>query len=487
MSDDLPMGWVETELEKIFEFNPRHSSSIDKSIDVSFVPMPSVCEHNGIILPHNTKKLEEVWKGYTHFQNNDVIFAKITPCMENGKIALASNLHNDIACGSTEFHVLRSLGAVLPLYVWYFLRQRSFLRDAEQRMTGAVGQRRVPVNFLKETNLAIPPINEQRRIVDKLDRIGDRNRTARNELNHIPKLIARYKQAVLAAAFRGDLTADWREKNINLKSASELLEKVREEQIKHLSPKNKISTTNGYFDNSVETDFLPDSWRFCQIGDIGIVCNGSTPSRKMPEYWNGNINWVSSGEVRNNIITTTKEGITQEGFDNSSVRMLPSGTILLAMIGEGKTRGQTAILKTKATINQNIAAVIIDHGLVSSEYLWYWFQSQYQTTREAGNGSGPQALNCQRVRELSFIFCPLEEQKEIVRRVEKMFEKIDMMEQEYQKAAKLCDRLEQATLAKAFRGELLPQDPDDEPASVLLEQVKREKQVQPKGKSVKSK
>ncbi len=182
--------------------------------------MPSVCEHNGIILPHSTKKLEEVWKGYTHFQNDDVIFAKITPCMENGKIALASNLHNDIACGSTEFHVLRSLGAVLPLYVWYFLRQRSFLRDAEQRMTGAVGQRRVPVNFLKETNLAIPPLNEQRRIVDKLDRIGDRQRSARNELNHIPKLIARYKQAVLAAAFRGDLTADWRDENNQLPEVS---------------------------------------------------------------------------------------------------------------------------------------------------------------------------------------------------------------------------------------------------------------------------
>ncbi|MFN9860428.1 MAG: restriction endonuclease subunit S, partial [Pseudanabaena sp.] len=90
------------------------------------------------------------------------------------------------------------------------MRQKSFLRDAEQRMTGAVGQRRVPVNFLKETNLAIPPLNEQRRIVDKLDRIGDRQRSARNELNHIPKLIARYKQSVLAAACSGKLTEDWR-------------------------------------------------------------------------------------------------------------------------------------------------------------------------------------------------------------------------------------------------------------------------------------
>ncbi|MFN5967193.1 MAG: restriction endonuclease subunit S, partial [Pseudanabaena sp.] len=108
---------------------------------------------------------------------------------------------------------MRSIGVVLPLYIWYFLRQKSFLRDAEQRMTGAVGQRRVPVNFLKETNLAIPPLSEQRRIVDKLDRIGDRQRSARNELSHIPKLSARYKQAVLAAACSGKLTEDFRLSN----------------------------------------------------------------------------------------------------------------------------------------------------------------------------------------------------------------------------------------------------------------------------------
>ena len=101
-------------VERLCDFNPRHDSSTERSISVSFVPMPVVCEQDGIINSHGTRPLEEVWKGYTHFQNDDVIFAKITPCMENGKIAVAGELHNGIACGSTEFHVLRSLGGVLP-------------------------------------------------------------------------------------------------------------------------------------------------------------------------------------------------------------------------------------------------------------------------------------------------------------------------------------------------------------------------------------
>jgi type I restriction enzyme S subunit len=434
MSDDLPMGWVETELGEIFEFNPRHSSSIDRSINVSFVPMPSVCEHNGIILPHSTKKLEEVWKGYTHFQNDDVIFAKITPCMENGKIALASNLHNDIACGSTEFHVLRSLGVVLPLYVWYFLRQRSFLRDAEQRMTGAVGQRRVPVNFLKETNLAIPPLNEQRRIVDKLERIGDRHRTARNELNHIPKLIARYKQAVLAAAFRGDLTADWRE-----------------------NPEIK----NG------ELWSIPIDWNWKQIKDIAEIAS----------------NLVQTSEVMD------LPHIAPNHIESGVPRLLPFKTVREDNVISAKHRffsGQIIYSKIRPYLRK---AVIVDfEGVCSadmypinarcnSKYLLYWLISE-DFNNLAVEHQGRTVLP--KINQVGLYKLPIPvpselEQKEIVRRVEKMFEKIDMMEQEYQKAAKLCDRLEQATLAKAFRGELVPQDPDDEPASVLLEQVKREK------------
>lgn len=487
--NELPAGWVEATLEQLCSFNPRHDSLIDRQIEISFVPMPAVCDREGIILPHETRFLEEVWKGYTHFQDNDVIFAKITPCMENGKIALASGLHNGLACGSTEFHVLRSLGVVLPEYLWRFIRQLDFRKEAERHMTGAVGQRRVPVQFLKETAIPVPPLNEQQRVVAKLDRLFTHSRRAREGLERVSALCNRYKQAVLASAFRGNLTADWRDNNPDMEPASELLKQIQLKQQKQVNSSHQRQKLIDFFHATTVADSrneylndIPTTWSRCQIGNIGSVCNGSTPSRKLSEYWNGNISWVSSGEVRNNVISRTKETITQQGYENSSVRILPVGTVLLAMIGEGKTRGQTAILRIEATINQNVAGVIIDHGLISSEYLWYWFQYQYQSTREQGSGSGPQALNCQRVRELPFIVSPFAEQEEIVWRVEKMFKEIDLMKQEYQKASNLLDRLEQTTLSKAFRGELVPQDPKDEPAAVLLDRIQAERQEQPKTK-----
>ena len=142
------------------------------------------------------------------------------------------------------------------------------------------------------------------------------------------------------------------------------------------------------------------------------------------------------------------------------------------MIGEGKTRGQSAILQVAATINQNIAAVLIPHGLVLSEFLWRWFLFQYNATREQGSGSGPQALNCQRVRELPFVLPPLAEQHEIVRRVEELFALADRLEVRVGKARGQVDKLTQSILAKAFRGELVPQDPNDEPAEKLLARIR---------------
>jgi len=148
---------------------------------------------------------------------------------------------------------------------------------------------------------------------------------------------------------------------------------------------------------------------------------------------------------------------------------------------QGKTRGQTAILKIAATINQNIAAIIIDHGLISSSYLWYWFQFQYEITREVGSGSGPQAMNCQRVRELPILLPSLEEQLEIVLRVQKLFKLADTIEKYVAAANERSKRLTQVILAKAFRGELVPTEAElaqregrsYEPAIALLQRIRK--------------
>ena len=114
-------------------------------------------------------------------------------------------------------------------------------------------------------------------------------------------------------------------------------------------------------------------------------------------------------------------------------------------------------------------------------------QANYLEMRELAEGGNQPNLNLSKIKSFPLVLPPLHKQKEIVQRVEKLFRVIDLMGQEYQKASKLCDRLEQATLAKAFRGELVPQDPNDEPAAALLERILAERQKQPKSKAVKSK
>ena len=129
------------------------------------------------------------------------------------------------------------------------------------------------------------------------------------------------------------------------------------------------------------------------------------------------------------------------------------------------------MLDIEATINQNIAAVAPTSELIESEYLWFWFQSQYEANRLAGNGTGPQALNCQKVRELPLNLPPKQEQNEIVRRVETLFAFADRLEARLAQAQTAATRLTPALLAKAFRGELVPQDPNDEPATELLRRL----------------
>jgi type I restriction enzyme S subunit len=331
-----------------------------------------------------------------------------------------------------------------------------------------------------DLEVPLAPLAEQRRIVAKLETLLGKVDASQQRLAKIPVLLKRFRQSILAAACSGRLTADWRKDNPATESAAILLGKIRGLRHAAAQTKKEKAQIEEVFDEAnlridegdLGLNDVPGTWLSCRVGVIGTVCNGSTPSRKQPEFWGGSIPWISSGEVRNNRISQTRERITKAGYEGSSVRLLPRGTVVLAMIGEGKTRGQAAVLDIEATINQNIAAVILDHGLVSSSYLWRWFQLQYEATRKRGSGSGPQALNCQRVRELPFVLPPFSEQQEIVRRVEALFALADQLEARLTIAQRQVDALTPSLLARAFRGKLVPQDPSDEPAFLLLERIR---------------
>lgn len=153
-------GWGLVPLGSTCNINPKKSldSRLVSGAVVSFVPMPAVTEH-GEIDATAIKEYDEVKTGFTYFAENDVLFAKITPCMENGKGAVAKGLHNGIGFGSTEFHVLRPIsGKTDPYWIYTLTAFSQFRMDAASNMTGSAGQRRVPASFLENYRVSLPPI-----------------------------------------------------------------------------------------------------------------------------------------------------------------------------------------------------------------------------------------------------------------------------------------------------------------------------------------
>lgn len=163
--------WLTKPLGEVCSINPKlaGSDTLRPDAEVTFVPMTAVDEVSGTIARPERRRYSEVAKGYTPFTVNDVLFAKITPCMQNGKAAVASDLCGGLGFGSTEFHVLRSAGSVLPRWVFAFVRQPAFRSAAEASFTGSAGQQRVPADFLKTFPIPVPPLAEQERIVKLLD------------------------------------------------------------------------------------------------------------------------------------------------------------------------------------------------------------------------------------------------------------------------------------------------------------------------------
>jgi restriction endonuclease S subunit len=163
-------GWQTLPLGEVCQVNPKIGAEAPTPETlVSFVPMAAVDEQRGVIAEQETRAYREVAKGYTYFRDNDVLFAKITPCMENGKAAIAHGLTNGIGFGSTEFHVLRPSAAVLPEWIFAFIRRPSFRAVAKANFTGTAGQQRVSTDFIKTVVVPLPPLDEQHRIVRILD------------------------------------------------------------------------------------------------------------------------------------------------------------------------------------------------------------------------------------------------------------------------------------------------------------------------------
>lgn len=438
--------WPTVSLGDVCLVNPGKPrvERLAKDAPVSFVPMASVNEVSGSIVAPEIREYAKVRGSYTAFQEGDVLFAKITPCMENGKAAIARDLVNGLGFGSSEFHVLRPTDKVLPEFIYQLIRQKSFRAEARDNMTGSVGQARVPTEWLKNFEFELPPIETQREIVGLVSQLQKQMQSTSDRLATIPALLKKFRQSVLAAACSGQLTADWREDHMADEPAEHLLERIRQHR------KVKPLTSAAEADEDI-----PRDWALTRVGQVCAVATGATPLRTRSAYFGGDIPWITSSAANDGTVTRATQFITELAVKETNAKVFPPGTLIVAMYGEGQTRGRVAELGIATATNQALAALLFDDVNENCRaFVKLHFLKNYEEMRNLAAGGVQPNLSLGLIRDSKLLLPPLDEQAEIVRRVESLFALADSIESRLAEATVQVERTTQVILAKAFRGEL---------------------------------
>lgn len=227
----IPKEWYIIKLGEIAKVNPRVlnlTNTIPDNFYVSFIPMKNVEEETGKIDTSIIKNYADVKSGYTPFIEGDILFAKITPCMENGKIAIANNLHNGIGFGSTEFHVIRLFRKeLLNKYIFFYLIQKRFRNIAQRFMKGSAGQLRIPTKYLEDVLIPIPSPEEQQLIVNKIENIFSLIDIIEDSVKKNLMYCNMLRLSILKKSFDGKLTYQ----NSHDEPAIKLIERIKREKI----------------------------------------------------------------------------------------------------------------------------------------------------------------------------------------------------------------------------------------------------------------
>ena len=397
-------------LTEAVELNPRPDrNALPDNLEVSFVPMAAVEAATGRLAASAIRPFGEVKKGYTVFREGAVLFAKITPWMENGKMAVARDLRNGVGCGSTEFHVLRPRPGVDPHYVYYFVSNARFRAEAAHHMTGAVGQKRVPAAFLQQCLVPLPDLDTQRRIVAEIDKQFSRLDEAVANLRRVKVNLKRYKAAVLDAAMKGRTVAG----------------------------------------SGAGADEFPIGWQCSTVGELASVGTGATPARSNEAFYRGGtIPWVTSSAVNEPFVDAVDQFVTDAALRQTNLTLYPPGTLLVAMYGEGKTRGKCSELRIAATTNQALAALQADSAV--RPWLKLFLEHNYDNTRRIASGGVQPNLNLGLIRAIRVPLPPVDEQHRIVAEVDRRLSIVREVEAEVDANLKRAQPLRQAILAMAF-------------------------------------
>lgn len=464
----LPKGWVWTKLGDIGEINPKlKDEHFVEDTEVTFLPMKCVEELTGKIDLSLTRRLSDVRKGYTPFMNGDLLFAKITPCMENGKVVIAHDLRNGIGLGSTEFHVIRLPESFQGHFFFCFLIREDLRKAAQRNMAGSAGQLRVPANYMQQIPIPLPPLPEQHRIVAKIEELFTKLDAGVEALTKIKAQLKRYRQSVLKYAFEGKLTAEWREAHKHeLEPASVLLERIKQERQKTAKGECKELPQ---LDTS-DLPELPEGWVWTSIAGISTLVNGRAFK---PSEWS--IRGLPIIRIQN--LNDPDADFNYCDFKVDDRFAVKDGQLLFAWSGTpGTSFGAHIWKRGTAVLNQHIFKVVINEDHIEKRFLMHVLnQNVAEFIAKAHGTAGLAHITKGRFEESAIALPPLPEQRRIVEGIERRFSVADQIERTVDNSLNQAQRLRQSVLKRAFEGKLVPQDPNDEPAEKLLERLEEER------------
>ncbi len=419
---EIPVGWEVRRLRYVTQLNPsKHEvRGLDPALPVSFVPMESVGEFGGLTLDA-VKPLAASLEGYTYFRDGDVVVAKITPCFENGKGALAAGLENGIGCGTTELHVLRAAPRTDSRFLFYLTLSDHFRCLGAGAMYGAGGQKRVPEDFIRNFKHTLPPEPEQRAIAAFLDR----------ETARIDALVAKKERLI------------------------ELLQEKRTALITRAVTQG-LDPNVPMKDSGVEwLGEIPAHWEVERIKWAARMESGHTPDKKVDSYWvGGDIPWVSladTGQLREvDYIADTAVMTTSDGIAHSSAHILPAGTVVFS---RDATIGLCAITRAGMAVSQHFIGWVCSARL-QPEYLLLVLRSMTHELERLTAGATVRTIGMPDVRSLVTPIPPVPEQESIVLHVHKNRLRIDALVVKVRDAIDRLKELRTALISAAVTGKI---------------------------------
>lgn len=409
----------------------------------------------------------------------DVLMNIVGPPL--GKIAVVPDNYQEWNFNQA-IAAFRPSEAVSTEWIYWYLLGGDNIQSIMRETRGIAGQVNISLSQCRSFNFPVPPAAEQRRIVAKLDALTAHIARARAELDRVPVLAKRMRESALRAGVTGRLTASWREQ-VQTEPVVQLLERVNAPKQGRggREPTNKVVPGVAGLSVNAPGVAVPNGWQWVSLLRVAKQETGHTPSRSHPEYWDGGIPWVGirdAGAHHGRGIMETMQTISEEGLANSSARLLPKGTVCLSRTA---SVGYVTMMARDMATSQDFATWTCTDAL-SPEYLMYALMAEGDDIRKFGMGSTHTTIYFPEIRALHIALPPRQEQDEIAHRVRKALARADRLEAEAARARVLLDKLEASILAKAFRGELVPQDSNDEPASVLLERIRNQRAAAPKQK-----